>query len=130
MKISSWILCLGMVLSLGDAHASERNPFMMPLSSCDVIFQQLDGLKLQGVIVSTFRSLALMTDSQQQSLRVTLGSTLIAGATVVVISRYRVSVSLSELCDGAHYHWYLPGGKNDKESHHRTTVMSATYHQG
>lgn len=130
MKMSSWIFCLGIGLSINEVHASARNPFMMPLSECDAILQQLDGLKLQGVIVSNSRGLALMADPQQQPLRMTLGSTLLVGAIVTDISRYRVSVSLAEVCDGAHYHWYLPGGKNDKESHHRTTVMPAVYYQG
>lgn len=108
MKISSWLLCLGMMSSL---HASIRNPFIMPLSPCDTTLQQLDGWRLQGVIVSSSRSLALMTDSQPQPLRVTYGSVLMEGVTVTAISRYSVSVSLTEICDGAHYHWCLPGGK-------------------
>ena len=129
MKINSWLLCLGMLLSPG-VHTSVRNPFVMPLSECDATFQQLDGWRLQGVIVSASRSLALMTDSQQQPLRVVPGSVLMAGVTVMMINRGRVSVSLTEMCDGAHYHWYLHGGKNDKESHHHTTVMPAAYHLG
>ncbi|MCS3432860.1 DUF2531 family protein [Klebsiella sp. BIGb0407] len=129
MKISSWILTLGMMLSL-DSHASVRNPFMMPLSRCDAALQQLDGWRLQGVITSSSRSLALLVNPQQQPLRVTPGSVLIAGVTVIAISRYRISVSLTEICDGAHYHWYLPGEKNDKESHHRTTVIPAAHRQG
>ena len=129
MKINSWILCLGMLLSQGG-NTSVRNPFVMPLSWCDATFQQLGGWRLQGVIVSASRSLALMTDLQQQPLRVGPGSVLMAGVTVMTISRDRVSVSLSEMCDGAHYHWYLSGEKNDKESHHHTTVMPAAHHSG
>ncbi|WP_299998631.1 HofP DNA utilization family protein [uncultured Cedecea sp.] len=129
MKISSGIFCLGMLLSL-ELHVSIRNPFVMPLSRCDTTLQQLDGWRLQGVIVSASRSLALMTDSQQRPLRVAPGSALMAGVTITNISRCRVSVSLTEICDGAHYHWYLSGGKNDKESRYRSTAMPAAYHSG
>lgn len=110
MKITSWILCLGLMSSV---HAGVRNPFIMPRSLCEETLKQLDGWRLQGVIASSARTIALMNGSQQHLLRVIPGTVLMAGVKVMVVSLDRVSVSLSEICDESYYHWHLSGEKND-----------------
>lgn len=127
MNIRSWILCLGVISS---SHASLRNPFVMPLPRCEEALKQLDRWQLQGVIESSSRRIALMTNAQQQPRRVLAGTTLLTEVAVIAVNRYSVRVSLAGICDGAHYHWSLPGEKHDKENHGRTVTAPVTGGQG
>jgi len=116
MKICSWVLCLGMISS---SHAGQRNPFLTPLPRCEETLKELDNWRLKGLMGSSSRYIALMAHPQQPALRVRVGMAFLDEVKVVAVSLDTVSVSLAGICDGAYYHWHLPGEKNDKENSRR-----------
>lgn len=126
MKLCSWLLCLSMVSSL---QASRRNPFMMPAPYCEETLKQLDSWRLQGIIGSCSRYIALMAHPQRSALRVRVGTHLMVEAKVVAVSLDTVSVSLAGICDGAYYHWYLSGGQNDKKNSRRVIATASVRDQ-
>ena len=125
MKICSWLLCLGMVSSL---QASLRNPFIMPLPRCEETLKQLDSWHLKGVIGSSSGYVALMAPPQRPMLRVGVDTELMAEVKIVAVTIDTVSASLDGICDGANYHWYLSGGKNDKENNRRIVTIVPAQH--